>query len=160
MVSAGALLGLSVHLKIYPIIFSLPLFLSIPLAAPPKGRPPGVDGRWGGTARRLAAEFGDGRRWVFAASAAASCVGVTLACYWACGWRFLQEAYLYHITRTDHRHNLSLYFYPLYLAGGSGTARAVSLLAFVPQIVRECPPSRRSRASWLHLRTRCGVLTP
>jgi len=134
MVRAGVLLGLSVHLKIYPIIFSLPLFLSVPLASP-KSRSAGRGGQTSSVGSRVIAELCDARRWLFAASAAVSCIGVTLVCYWVCGWRFLEEAYLYHITRTDHRHNLSLYFYPLYLSADTAAAKAISLLAFVPQIV-------------------------
>lgn len=63
------------------------------------------------------------------------------------GYPFLEHAYLYHIGRTDHRHNFSPYFYPLYLGlpiGNSGIlgelevhgrSRLLGLLAFIPQIL-------------------------
>ena len=61
------------------------------------------------------------------------------------GYTFLQESYLYHVTRTDHRHNFSVYFYQLYLEGattttttastGGGADIVVGLLAFLPQVV-------------------------
>jgi len=31
------------------------------------------------------------------------------------GMEFLHEALLYHASRTDHRHNFSIYFYGIYL---------------------------------------------
>lgn len=60
------------------------------------------------------------------------------------GYTFLHETYLYHVTRTDHRHNFSVYFYMLYLMSGDGEAavytgsmysKAIGLLAFLPQMV-------------------------
>jgi phosphatidylinositol glycan class M len=44
----------------------------------------------------------------------------------------MQHTYLYHITREDHRHNFSIWFYQLYL-GMESTSKLTALLAFVPQ---------------------------
>lgn len=76
------------------------------------------------------------------------------------GYQFLYEAYLYHLTRTDNRHNFSVYFYDLYLRYaarfdqtlsmhhrshafvrvvvfryGTPSGFGVGLLAFLPQLV-------------------------
>ena len=42
---------------------------------------------------------------------------------------------MYHLTRRDHRHNFSPYFYLMYLVSDGPTPAAVSLLAFLPQLV-------------------------
>lgn len=34
---------------------------------------------------------------------------------------YLHHGLLYHLSRTDHRHNYSMYFYPIYLSFHSGT---------------------------------------
>ena len=49
------------------------------------------------------------------------------------GEEFIQEAYLYHITRRDIKHNFSVFFYLLYLIQGSWLSLPVGLLAFFPQ---------------------------
>jgi GPI mannosyltransferase 1 subunit M len=59
------------------------------------------------------------------------------------GFPFLQHSYLYHVGRTDHRHNFSVYFYPLYLglvrqtSDGSPVeqSKLLSLAAFLPQVI-------------------------
>ena len=55
------------------------------------------------------------------------------------GYQFLFETYLYHVTRTDHRHNFSPYFLHLYLSSAQEHSKLVSLClslaTFLPQIV-------------------------
>jgi len=51
------------------------------------------------------------------------------------GNEFLQEAYLYHFTRTDIKHNFSVYFYMLFVTSESLLSRLISLMAFLPQFL-------------------------
>lgn len=51
------------------------------------------------------------------------------------GWEFLNEALLYHLTRTDPRHNFSIYFYHIYLHHQQGFSAVEKLVSFLPQII-------------------------
>jgi len=53
----------------------------------------------------------------------------------------LYEAYIYHLVRTDNRHNFSVYFYSLYLQYGQPAGFLVGLGAFLPQIVVQASAS-------------------
>lgn len=53
--------------------------------------------------------------------------------YFSYGQEFMENTYLYHITREDHRHNFSIWFYQMYL-GIENTSPWMGLLAFVPQM--------------------------
>lgn len=50
------------------------------------------------------------------------------------GMPYVNEALLYHLHRTDTRHNFSPYFYLLYLAANNAQlSRLISFCAFMPQ---------------------------
>ncbi|KAG0052384.1 hypothetical protein BGZ83_002678 [Gryganskiella cystojenkinii] len=59
---------------------------------------------------------------------------ITGAMYYFYGYEFLFETYLYHVTRKDHRHNFSFWFYNIYLTFTSPTGTLVGVLTFVPQL--------------------------
>ncbi len=48
---------------------------------------------------------------------------------------YLDEAVLYHVSRSDAQHNFSVYFYPLRIIQDGDLNRVLSLLAFVPQSI-------------------------
>lgn len=51
------------------------------------------------------------------------------------GQKFLDEALLYHLTRTDPRHNFSIYFYQIYLHHEHEFTLSERLVAFLPQFI-------------------------
>lgn len=51
------------------------------------------------------------------------------------GREFIDNAYLYHLVRQDHRHNFSIWFYHLYLSSAVSSNSLASKMAFVPQLV-------------------------
>uniref|UniRef100_A0A8D8XE70 GPI alpha-1,4-mannosyltransferase I, catalytic subunit n=1 Tax=Cacopsylla melanoneura TaxID=428564 RepID=A0A8D8XE70_9HEMI len=84
----GALLGLSIHCRMYPLIFSLPLFLSY---------------RTNKDKLRLVL------------STVLTLGVLTGGFYYLYGEKFVSESYLYHLSRTDVKHNYSVHFLSQYL---------------------------------------------
>jgi phosphatidylinositol glycan class M len=113
----GMIFGLSVHFKVYPIIYAIPIWF-------------GIDHQFGA---RFQYRLFSWRRCIFGMVAAITFFGLNWLMYILYGMPFLEETYLYHIYRKDHRHNFSLYFYHMYL----NTEKSVggSLLSFVPQFI-------------------------
>jgi phosphatidylinositol glycan class M len=111
VVVAGALFGLAVHFRIYPIIYALSFYLYID---------------------RFRNSFFTKNRILFTLISGGVfliLIGVFYAIY---GYEFLYETYLYHFLRKDNRHNFSMYFYLLYLTYDM-QASLYGLIAFVPQ---------------------------
>ncbi|KAI9266767.1 PIG-M-domain-containing protein [Phascolomyces articulosus] len=74
-------------------------------------------------------------RILFGAVSAGVFFALTWFMYQIYGDEFLQHTYLYHVTRKDHRHNFSVWFYQMYLAFDAPVAgKLMGLLAFVPQL--------------------------
>ena len=118
---AGLLLGLAAHLKIFPALYAVPMLL----AAGPELLRTGAG--WRGWLRRLASPG----RLRLVGCAAAGFALPTAGAYWLYGDEYVQEAWVHHLARRDHRHNFSPHFYLLYLARGRAAA---GLLCFVPQL--------------------------
>lgn len=106
---AGILHGLSIHFRLYPIVFSLSYYI---YAAQCGG---GEPRSWW---RQMLLPNGQQKSLVFG-----TCIilmALTLAFCDMYGDDFIQESYLYHLQRKDTRHNFSLYFYLQYLSSSSG----------------------------------------
>ena len=120
-VTAAILFGLACHVKIYPIIYA-PTILAY------------LNNASGSLFTRTKQCFSKKSLKFFLFS---SCVFVALLAvfYKLYGYTFVYEAYLYHIIRKDHRHNFSVYFYPLYLSQGQLSEQVLSLAGFFPQFI-------------------------
>eukprot|EP00051_Salpingoeca_urceolata_P016835 m.226227 g.226227 ORF g.226227 m.226227 type:complete len:444 (+) comp18793_c0_seq1:273-1604(+) len=123
--ASGILLGAAVHLKLYPVIYVPAVFLhqgshhkkqqhQHPLLA-------------------LLRSLVSNARVDFVLGVVLSFATLTLAMFLRYGPEFVQETYLYHVTRQDNRHNFSVYFYAMYLVHGTVWARGLALAAFLPQ---------------------------
>lgn len=117
---AGLFLGMSVHVKLYPLIYSLPLYLSLTSD---------FHQHWGW--RRLMPTYSKMRLVVGSLTSFFGLTGLGIAMY---GEQYIEEAFLYHLTRTDTRHNFSIYFYLLYI-GADFHIPGLSVATFGPQII-------------------------
>lgn len=121
--SAGAVFGLAVHWRVYPIIYALPIMrhLAMQAASGPRKTPTRQTrskkqaSNQSGLASRAIASVVSVRGILFAVPAAAAFLGLGAVLYRMYGMQFLHETYLYHASRVDPRHNFSPYFYPAYL---------------------------------------------
>lgn len=123
--AAALAYGFSVHVKMYTVVYALPLYLCLQ-----QKQAPGAQKQ---ESEPSSVVLPNRRRALFFASAALGFCVPTLVCYVAYGTDFLRETFFYHLVRKDVRHNFSPLFYPLYLGGETGPFGA-SLL-FVPQLL-------------------------
>jgi len=115
------LYGFSVHFKIYPILYSLPILYML-------------DSNYLGIKSKL---FNSARIKFFLLSAGTFFL-LTGLMYKIYGMEFLNETYFYHLIRKDHRHNFSIYFYQMYLSmsvSESLFSKILGLLTFIPQML-------------------------
>lgn len=132
--AAGLLFGLAVHFKIYPITFSLAIFLFLGS---------GYDEQKGSMSfrticfeiiglkiKKLLKRVITLKRVKFFVTAAMFLFFINLTMYKFYGDDFLEHTYLYHVKRRDIRHNFSVFFYMLYLS----SAWWQNLVCFVVQV--------------------------
>lgn len=104
--------GLSVHFKLYPVIYGFPFIFFINPNYLKKDRPLfryilnlpikvfttlNID------------------QLIFGLVSFSTIISLISFFYYIYGWEFLYETYLYHAIRKDHRHNFSVFFYLFYL---------------------------------------------
>lgn len=110
----GAIMyAIAVHFKIYPMIYSLMLYLYL-------------GNEKSSLMRRLFVP--NGNQIVFVSCFLLTLTSITLMFYQIYGHDFIENTYLYHLTRRDHRHNFSIYFPLMYL---SYTKELNPVLAFI-----------------------------
>ncbi|PHH85516.1 hypothetical protein CDD83_302 [Cordyceps sp. RAO-2017] len=125
--AAGAVLGLAVHVKIYPFIYAPAIVWWMDDAR--MGRP---------AAGPALVRFFSPDRIRLALVSLATFAGLNLLMYSIYGSPFVVHTYLHHVTRVDHRHNFSPYHVLLYLNSAAPSALRVESLAFVPQLLLSC----------------------
>ncbi|XP_061778102.1 GPI mannosyltransferase 1 isoform X2 [Nerophis ophidion] len=130
VVWAALLYGLSVHMKIYPVTYALPILLSL---RSPQRRSEEQQ-KWWKRLFGLLGRFFNRELVIFASVAGGIFCVLTTLFYHMYGWTFLHETYFYHLTRRDIRHNFSPYFYMLYLTVDNRWSQCLSLVAFLPQL--------------------------
>ncbi|CAM40346.1 putative mannosyltransferase [Leishmania braziliensis MHOM/BR/75/M2904] len=140
--TAAAILGFAVHFKIYPIIYTLPLVLGVWERAK-------QNRFFSRLAHTTSVVVGCGL--CFTVSFAAP----TYVCYAVYGQQYLDEAFIYHIHREDHRHNFSPYWLLMYLNMGRrdlgvGVDYSAGLFAFLPQFAVLCYASWKLRKNIAH----------
>lgn len=151
MVQAAFWYGLVVHFRIYPIIYALPIILVLDSHIFQPNRKPllvnwkSSQGKGNASQRinevselygvwtALKSIFTRGRIMfgLVSGSVFLSCTGLFFYLY---RWDFLNEALLYHLTRTDPRHNFSIYFYHIYLHYEHEFSVMEKLISFLPQL--------------------------
>lgn len=105
-VLSGLILGLSIHLRLYPLVFSFPMYLSL--------------GEYNfsrdtKTSDCLLSLLPNRKQILLTASCIASLTLLTYSMYYIYGYEFLFESYIYHLFRKDSKHNFSVLFYYSYL---------------------------------------------
>ncbi|XP_050439474.1 GPI mannosyltransferase 1 [Adelges cooleyi] len=125
-VISAVLFALSVHVRMYPIIFGLSFYLSIENGATSTSRFQVV----------YNSLFPSKKRILFAIVFIVSVILITWPCYFLYGQQFLDDSYLYHIRRLDVRHNFSVYFYLNYLLSSSDQVQILySLLTKISPLI-------------------------
>ncbi|KAI9862410.1 MAG: GPI mannosyltransferase 1 [Vezdaea acicularis] len=134
VVLAGVLLGLAVHFKIYPFIYGVSILWSL---EDKKGKGKAVSGDGIPSVFQTASNFFNANRVALLLASLATFMILNYNMYNIYGWPFVQNNFLHHATRLDHRHNFSPYNTLLYLNSSPSGSSSLKLesLAFLPQLL-------------------------
>ncbi|XP_055855407.1 GPI mannosyltransferase 1 [Episyrphus balteatus] len=121
---AGLSHGIAIHLRLYPILFSLALYLCLN--------------------EKLIVNvvmffkqilMPNMQQILLVIGTLVSLTALTGFFYHLYGWNYIYEAYLYHFVRKDARHNFSLYFLMQYLSGNEKASLIEKILIVLPQLL-------------------------
>ena len=141
---AGIVHGIAVHSKLYPVIYTLSYMGHFATAHNPQiasndhtNFPWTEPKRLGTLIQTWIRRLLQPAPLLFLVSSFASFASLTyIAILWY-GKDALQEGLLYHLSRVDHRHNYSMFWYPIYLARARHVGRMtlVGRLLLLPQLI-------------------------
>ncbi|KAL8242962.1 hypothetical protein R6Q59_013264 [Mikania micrantha] len=137
--------GLVVHMRIYPIIYDIPIILILDPNHYRPGKKTSII-NWNSRQPKPNAILGSTKffdlnriftrlRILFGLISAIIFFFFTGIFFYHYKWEFLHEALLYHLTRTDPRHNFSIYFYHIYLNYEREFSVLEKLISFLPQLI-------------------------
>lgn len=133
---AGVMHGLAIHVRLYPIAFSLAMYLSVHKNRHTSLIKQAACSTYRNAVKQLLSDLQPTWNHV---KLVLSCVvtfgSLTGVCYAAYGYCFLYESLLYHLSRRDIRHNFSVYFYLQYLGSDAPVALVQRILTFMPQLI-------------------------
>lgn len=157
---AGVVHGLCIHMRLYPVVFSLPLYLSLSSGSrfslftlSDHGKSD-ICGKSGSNSKEPLKNEGLSSRGESSSlfveckrifipnkcqiklvmGCSSALILLTAAFYWLYGYNFLFESMIFHLVRKDIRHNFSVYFYLQYLSAGAVVSIWQRILMFVPQL--------------------------
>lgn len=121
---AGLSHGVAVHMRLYPIVFSLALYLCLNEKLITNSVT---------FCRQVF--LPNGQQILLVLGTLVGLTSLTGSFYYLYGWNYIYEAYLYHFVRKDVRHNFSLYFLMQYLSGNVESAVLEKILIILPQVL-------------------------
>lgn len=130
---AGICHGLSIHLRLFPIVYSLVYYLAVPLESSHQGRK--QQSYFRKLIRFIQLFKLNIPRLKFVLTCIVTLAVITAYFFALYGHQFLYETYIYHLVRKDIRHNFSVYFFFLYLRSTVNQTSVFKIMMFLPQLV-------------------------
>ncbi|XP_058798130.1 GPI mannosyltransferase 1 [Phymastichus coffea] len=112
-IMAGIVHGLSIHFRLYPLAFSLAMYLYL---------------------REDNIFIPNVKQLKLVISCILTLFDLTALFYVFYGHKFLNESLIYHLIRKDVRHNFSVFFYMLYLSANEEPSIVQKIFTFLPQV--------------------------
>lgn len=125
-VISGFLLGISIHLRLYPLAFSFPMYLSLGEYSITRSTP---------LKEGLLSLIPNKKQVLLAFSCLVSLGCLTWLMYHLYGYEFLFETYIYHGIRKDTRHNFSVLFYYQYLSANDLAFDFVKMISLIFEFI-------------------------